>query len=152
MRKIFIVGILSFAIALPGCASKWHAAYGVQAWTEKNVLSLHDWYAKGSAEEKAFLRANIHPPMDIMKHACSAIDAIDEGDDMKLGKEIQTITNLGIGWGKTFPKLIQALKEKDVEKAAGQLEGIQIYVQEQAGIIQIEEEKGWIRRTWDKIW
>ena len=149
------VAVLFIAIAVmfsAGCASKWHAAYGIAAWTNKNMDSLEQWYEKGSDEEKAFLRAYVNPPMNIMKHGCLAIEAMERGDDIALANEIVIITKIGAGWGKSFPGLLDALKTKDVEKATQQLQGIQLYVQEQAGIEKPLEDKGWIRSTWDKIW
>lgn len=152
MKRILIIATLSLALILTGCASKWHAAYGVAAWTNKNMESLQGWYDKGSDEEKTFLRANINPPMNIMKHACLAIDAIEKDDDIALGKEILIITEIGIKWGKSFPSLLEALKRKDVEKAVDHMAGIQLYIQEQAGIVQVEEKPGIIRRFWNWLW
>ena len=151
-RHLRIIPILFLVVILmAGCASKWKAAYGVAAWTDKNMESLDKWYQQGSEDEKAILRAYVNPPMNIMKHACLAIEAIEKNDDIALGNEIMIITKIGYGWGKSFPGLLQALKEKNVEEATNRLQGIQLYVQEQAGIEQPVQEKGFIRSAWESI-
>jgi len=167
MKKT-VIAVILIAFLSFGCAGGWKAAYGIRAWTNRAMDSFEEWYDSAgcsrsnpvnpaedkSPEECFLLREYISPPLNILHCATLAIEALEKGDDITAARYIQDVIRIGAGWGKTFPGLEKVLTELplDIDAAVEKLEGIKLYVSDQAGFVEVKEEKGWIRRTWDKIW
>ena len=64
--KVIIVSLLML-VFLFGCAgSKYKIMYGVADWYYTNHVTLQSQYDSATEEEKAFLRANVNPYMNML--------------------------------------------------------------------------------------
>lgn len=135
MRKIVIIA-MCFAFLLSGCAWKYRALNTTAEWTNKNFDKFEELYPKADEGEQAWMRANIAPYLNILKHAVIALGAIEEDNDVELAHEIHKIVKIATNVNLSVHGLEYGLKSKDRKIIKRELVDLKNFTQMRMGIVK----------------
>lgn len=113
---MLILVVVILGVMLQGCAtSKYKVMYGIADWYYTNHVTLQAQYDAGTDTQKAWLRVNVNPYMNMMQQAVIAMRAIDVGDNVKASACASEILRIGTGIKYDVAKIVTAIKAKDYD-------------------------------------
>lgn len=112
MLMLATITITSFV----ACATdKYKIMYGIADWYYTNHITLQIQYDMASPDEKAWLRKNVNPYMNIMRQVVIGMNAIDERNDVKASKCIMEIVRIATSIEYDITRIVQAIKTRDYD-------------------------------------